>query len=80
MPAVDGRTIKTRAARLRAAGATAVAAHLAAQLGKSHDVLMEAPDLGRTRQFAEVRFAAPRTEGQIVQTTITGSDGLRLTA
>ena len=80
MPAVDGRAIKARAARLRAAGAAAVTAHLAAQVGRDHDVLMESPDLGRTRQFAEVRFAAPQPEGRIVQARILGQDGRHLTA
>lgn len=80
MPAVDGRAIKDRAARLRAAGAVAITAHLAAQVGRDHDVLMESPDLGRTRQFAEVRFAAPQPEGRIVQARILGQDGRHLTA
>ena len=80
MPPVDGTTIKARAARLRAAGAAAVAAHLAAQVGQTHDVLMESPDLGRTRQFAEVRFTSPQPEGRIVQAVITGHDGARLVA
>ena len=80
MPGVDGAAIRDRAARLRAAGATAVAAHLAAQVGRTHDVLMEAPDMGRTAQFAEVRFASPQPEGRIVTARITGQDGLRLSA
>jgi threonylcarbamoyladenosine tRNA methylthiotransferase MtaB len=80
MPAVDGRAIKSRAARLRGAGAAAVAAHLAAQIGKTHDVLMEAPDLGRTCQFAEVRFGTRQPEGQIVRARIIGHDGKHLAA
>ncbi len=77
---VNGAVIKTRAARLRAAGNAQVQAHLAAQMGQTHAVLMEAPDMGRTEQFTEVRFATPQPVGQIVQTTITGVDGTRLTA
>jgi len=80
MPPVDGAAIKTRAARLRAAGRAAVAAHLSAQVGQTHDVLMEAPDLGRTRHFAEVRFAVPQPEGRIVTARIKGHDGARLDA
>lgn len=80
MPQVGGVAIKDRAARLRAAGTAAVAAHLAAQVGRTHDVLMEAPTLGRTRQFAEVSFAAPQLEGQIVTAQIAGHDGARLAA
>ncbi|MGS4944355.1 tRNA (N(6)-L-threonylcarbamoyladenosine(37)-C(2))-methylthiotransferase MtaB [Meridianimarinicoccus sp. RP-17] len=80
MPQVDGMAIRGRAARLRAAGAAAVAAHLSAQVGQMHDVLMEAPDLGRTAHFAEVRFDAPQPEGRIVQARIRGHDGTRLAA
>ncbi|MFN3605866.1 MAG: tRNA (N(6)-L-threonylcarbamoyladenosine(37)-C(2))-methylthiotransferase MtaB, partial [Cypionkella sp.] len=41
MPAVKGPIIKDRAARLRAAGDAALQQHLAAQLGKTHRILME---------------------------------------
>ncbi|KHQ54856.1 tRNA (N(6)-L-threonylcarbamoyladenosine(37)-C(2))-methylthiotransferase MtaB [Mameliella alba] len=77
---INGSTIKERAARLRAAGEAQVQAHLAAQAGRDHAVLMEAPDMGRTEQFTEVRFAAPQPVGQIVQARITGFDGQQLTA
>ncbi len=80
MPQVDGRAVKDRAARLRAAGAAAAERHLAAQVGKMHDVLMESPVLGRTAQFAEVTFAAPQPEGRIVRARIAGRDGGRLVA
>ena len=80
MPQVDGRAIKTRAARLREAGDRAIATHLAAQQGRQHRVLMEAPDMGRTEQFAEVRFATPQPVGQIVKATIRGQHGQQLVA
>lgn len=80
MPQVDGRAIKDRAARLRAAGAAAVSRHLSAQQGRTHSVLMEAPDMGRTEQFTEVRFAAEQPVGQIVRAIITGRDGHQLVA
>ncbi|GAA6188515.1 tRNA (N(6)-L-threonylcarbamoyladenosine(37)-C(2))-methylthiotransferase MtaB [Litorivita sp. NS0012-18] len=80
MPAVDGRAIKERAARLRAAGDARVQRHLAAQIGNTHRVLMENPHMGRTEQFTEVTFAAPQTEGQIVTAVITGLDAHQLTA
>ena len=80
MPQVHGSAIKSRAARLRAAGDAAVARHLAAQQGRSHRILMENPHMGRTEQFTEVDFAAPRPEGQIVTATITGHGSQRLTA
>ncbi|MBT55550.1 MAG: tRNA (N(6)-L-threonylcarbamoyladenosine(37)-C(2))-methylthiotransferase MtaB [Mameliella sp.] len=77
---VNGTVIKERAARLRAAGDGRVQAHLAAQIGLDHAILMEAPDMGRTEQFTEVRFATPQPVGQIVRATITGVDGTQLTA
>ncbi len=77
---INGTVIKERAARLRAAGETQVEAHLAAQTGRDHAVLMEAPDMGRTEQFTEVRFATPQPVGQIVPARITGFDGQQLTA
>jgi threonylcarbamoyladenosine tRNA methylthiotransferase MtaB len=80
MPQVDGRAIKDRAARLRAAGAVRVAAHLAGQQGRVHNILMEHPRMGRTEQFAEVAFASDRPEGEIVEATVTGHDTTQLTA
>jgi threonylcarbamoyladenosine tRNA methylthiotransferase MtaB len=80
MPAVNGNVIKERASRLRAAGDAQVQRHLHAQIGQRHSVLMENPTIGRTAQFAEVRFDAPQAEGSIVPAVITGQDGTRLTA
>ena len=80
MPQLDGHRIKERAARLRAAGAARVAAHLAAQTGRTRDILMESPHMGRTRQFTEVAVDTDRPEGEIVTVTITGHTDTRLTA
>ena len=80
MPAVDGRDIRRRAARLRAAGEAQVRAHLAQQIGRQHDVLMESPTMGRTAQFAEVRTAAAHPEGEIITLHVTGQNGSTLTA
>lgn len=77
---VDGNAIKERAARLRAAGAAQVQRHLADQIGKTHHILMENPLMGRTEQFSEVSFATPQTEGALVTATITGLEGIQLTA
>jgi len=77
---VNGNIIKDRAARLRAAGDAQVQKHLAAQIGRTHHILMENPHMGRTEQFTEVTFAAPRTEGTIVTAVITGQQGTQLTA
>ena len=80
MPQVNGTTIKDRAARLRAAGAAQVKAHLRAQIGRTHQVLMESPTMGRTAQFTEVAFAQPQAEGQIVAARILSHTVSQLTA
>ena len=80
MPQVHGAEIKARAARLRAAGERQVATHLAAQVGRRHNVLMESPQMGRTEQFTEVRLRAPRPEGQIVPVRIAGVEAGHLHA
>ncbi|MDA0963082.1 MAG: tRNA (N(6)-L-threonylcarbamoyladenosine(37)-C(2))-methylthiotransferase MtaB [Proteobacteria bacterium] len=80
MPQVEGRAIKDRAARLRAAGDAAVARHLGEQLGRTHKVLMESPVMGRTEQFTEVTFADAQPEGQIVTARIVGFEGQQLVA
>ncbi|WP_112873193.1 tRNA (N(6)-L-threonylcarbamoyladenosine(37)-C(2))-methylthiotransferase MtaB [Paracoccus endophyticus] len=80
MPPVPGPTVRDRAARLRAVGDAALGAHLAAQTGRTHRILTEGPRLGRTEQFTEVAFAVDRPEGALVEATITGHDGARLTA
>ncbi len=80
MPAVNGKVIKARAAQLRAAGDAKVVAHLAAQRGKTHHILMENARMGRTEQFTEVAFEAEQSEGQIVTAQIIGENGTQLTA
>jgi threonylcarbamoyladenosine tRNA methylthiotransferase MtaB len=80
MPPVNGTAIKARAAQLRAAGDAQMERHLAAQVGRAHNVLMENPHMGRTTQFAEVHFTTPQTEGAIIQTTIQSTTGKHLLA
>jgi threonylcarbamoyladenosine tRNA methylthiotransferase MtaB len=80
MPQLDGPTIKARAARLRAAGAARVEAHLSRQVGQEHNVLMESARTGRTEQFTEVFFPQAQVEGRIVPARITGHDGRQLVA
>ncbi|MEM9715642.1 MAG: tRNA (N(6)-L-threonylcarbamoyladenosine(37)-C(2))-methylthiotransferase MtaB [Pseudomonadota bacterium] len=80
MPQVNRAEIKSRSARLRAAGEAAVADHLKAQMGQTHHVLTENPHMGRTEGFTEVRFEAPQPVGQIIPTAIIGSAGNQLLA
>ena len=80
MPAVNGAAIKDRAAQLRAAGNAQVRSHLAAQIGRTHHILMESPRMGRTEQFTEVTFATDQPESRIVTAKITGHSTTYLTA
>lgn len=76
---VNGNIIKERAARLRALGEQQVQRHLKAQLGQTHQILMENPHMGRTAQFTEVHFETPQVEGAIVPALIKGLQGHQLT-
>lgn len=80
MPAVPGPAIRERAARLRAAGDTALRVHLDAQLGRTHRILTEGPRIGRTEQFTEVALTRDMPEGALLDLVITGHDGARLSA
>ena len=81
MPAVDGRTVKARAAELRAKGREAYDRALAAQVGETRAVLIEAGGLrGRTEHFMPVTVDREFSPGTIVPVTITGRDGDRLAA
>ena len=80
MPAVNGKLIKQRAAKLRAAGVAQIDRHLNAQTGKTHHILMENARMGRTEQFTEVLFDIDQPESQIVRAKITGFAGQQLTA
>jgi len=80
MPQMDRGIIKERAARLRVAGEIAVAMHLDAQVGKSHNVLMENARMGRTEGFTEVSFDCDQPIGNIVKTTISGRNDMQLMA
>jgi len=80
MPQVNGRDIKARAARLRAAGDRQVTRHLEEQQGRTHHILMESARMGRTEQFTEVTFDADQSEGRIVTATIAGTRGHQLVA
>ncbi len=80
MPQLPGDVIKARAAKLRALGKQSLARHLDAQKGVIHEVLTESPDMGRTEQFTEVRFADPQPVGAILRRRISGHDGAQLLA
>jgi threonylcarbamoyladenosine tRNA methylthiotransferase MtaB len=84
MKQLDRALIKHRAARLRAAGESALQANLAGEIGKTRTVLVEKPGFGRTEHFIRVSIDAPLpgdiTPGDIVVARIVASDGKALTA
>ncbi len=78
MPPVAAEAIRDRAARLRAAGAQALARHLDGEVGRRHRVLAERGGTGRTEGFTPVRLDA--RPGEIREVAITGHDGRALIA
>ena len=79
MPQVDGRVASDRARRLREEGDRALARHLDSRVGSDQPVLVEAAHVGRTAQFASVRFADPQEAGWIVPTRLVAHDGREFT-
>jgi len=80
MPQLQGPVVKDRAARLRAAGAARLTAHLASEVGQSRVILTEGPRLGRTEHFTEVTFDRDMPEGTLLTLPILGHNGTRLLA
>ncbi|MFT3939865.1 tRNA (N(6)-L-threonylcarbamoyladenosine(37)-C(2))-methylthiotransferase MtaB [Rhodopseudomonas sp.] len=78
MPQLNGRVIRDRAARLRAAGDAALQRRLAAEIGATRAVLIESPTQGRTEHFLPVAISGA-TPGDVQTLRITGHDGARLT-
>jgi threonylcarbamoyladenosine tRNA methylthiotransferase MtaB len=79
MPQVNRRTVKERAARLRASGDAAYRRHLASLAGSSQRILVEREGLGRTEGFTLAAVGAGMP-GDIVEAVVTGHDGGKLTA
>lgn len=78
MPQLDRTVIKSRAARLRAAGDKAYLKHLQAMQDKLEQVLIEKPGIGRTEGFTLVKLDGG-TAGTIIPVDICGHDGSMLT-
>jgi threonylcarbamoyladenosine tRNA methylthiotransferase MtaB len=74
MPPVPGAIVKERAARLRRAGAAALAAVLAARVGGETDVLVERPGLGRAAFYANVSFSGRADVGTVHRMRLVASD------
>jgi threonylcarbamoyladenosine tRNA methylthiotransferase MtaB len=78
MPQVDGKTIKERAARLRAKGEAALTRHLDRRVGMEMTALMERDCQARGADFSPIALDAPARPGALVRVQITGHDGARL--
>jgi threonylcarbamoyladenosine tRNA methylthiotransferase MtaB len=72
MPQVNGKTVKARAARLRAEGVAALERHLRSQLGSEHNILMETERRGRTPHFTPVELRGTAQPGTLVSARMTG--------
>jgi threonylcarbamoyladenosine tRNA methylthiotransferase MtaB len=75
MPPVPDAVRKVRAARLRETGARALRRFLEAKLGRAEELLMEAGDVGRTRDFARCRVAGGAAPGALVRVRVEALDG-----
>jgi len=80
MPQVQIEIRKERAARLREAGKRAVQRHLDSLIGKTFEVLVEKPDLGRSPAFAEVALLSPAVVGSVVAVECVARDGQKAVA
>jgi threonylcarbamoyladenosine tRNA methylthiotransferase MtaB len=79
MPQVERKLVKTRAARLRAAGDAAYRRHLQSLIGTTQRILVEREGLGRTEGFTlvGVNHGVP---GLIIERTISDHDSDKLLA
>ena len=66
MPELDRDVVKRRAALLRAKGEARLQRFLADEVGKTHEVLVETPSIGRTPQFAMAKFETAMTPGAVI--------------
>jgi threonylcarbamoyladenosine tRNA methylthiotransferase MtaB len=78
MPQVERAVVKERAAQLRNKGATALTRFLEGHAGNDVELLVEKGNIGRTRQFAEMRVPAAVPPGAMVRARVSGHDGVRL--
>jgi threonylcarbamoyladenosine tRNA methylthiotransferase MtaB len=80
MPPVKGTVIKDRARRLREAGEAALQRHLARQVGRVLNGLVEKPGVARADDFTEIAFEGDAPVGEIVAMRVVGVDGARVGA
>jgi len=80
MPQLPKTLRRERAAQLRAAGARAAAAYLAAQVGSTAQVLVERGGIGRSEHFAPVALGPAARDGALVTATVVAADAETLIA
>jgi threonylcarbamoyladenosine tRNA methylthiotransferase MtaB len=80
MPQVAREVVKTRAARLREAGAAALARHLDRQVGRRVEGLVECAGRARAANYTEIACDGARPIGQLAWFEIVGHDGRRVLA
>jgi len=78
MPPVAPAEIKARAEALRAAGAAAVRRHLAGQVGRVAEVLIEKGGQGRLPDFTEISVAGAVADGALLPVRVTEIADTRL--
>jgi threonylcarbamoyladenosine tRNA methylthiotransferase MtaB len=80
MPQLPKPVIRDRAARLRAKGASALAARLRSLVGTEQVALVEKDNVGRTACFAPVRLNTNASAGSFVRTKVSGATDTHLLA
>jgi threonylcarbamoyladenosine tRNA methylthiotransferase MtaB len=80
MPQLERGLIKQRAAKLREAGDKALIRHLAAQVGRQLQGLVERPGTARAEDFSEIHFDGMADPGQVIALLVTGHTEKHLTA
>ncbi len=80
MPQLDKAVVKERARRLREAGEQRLREFLAAKVGTMQSVLIETRELGRSEQFAQVKFEQAMTPGAIVRAYVVAANAQHLEA
>jgi threonylcarbamoyladenosine tRNA methylthiotransferase MtaB len=78
MPPVDPGVVRERAARLREAGAAALAAELHARVGGIAEVLIERPGRGRAPFYAEIECPTELPTGSLHRILFTAVNNNRL--
>jgi threonylcarbamoyladenosine tRNA methylthiotransferase MtaB len=80
MPQLPKEVISERAKQLRLKGEERLKTFLKSQIGTHHSILIEKNHIGRTENFASVRFSIPQEQGTIISARITGTNGHDLIA